>query len=159
MLLDSKRPFYLVSGILILGLLGIIFYFQYQKRVDENSVTIITDNKPIKIQVEFARTPEELAKGLMNRDSLDENSGMFFVFSDETTRSFWMKNTLIPLDLIFISSNGRVNEIATLNPCQENEICQSYESKSPAQFVLEINAGSAEKWGITPNDIIQLPNF
>ena len=157
MLLDSKKPFYAISGILILGLLGIVFYFQYQKTIDKNSITVITGDKPIKIQVEFVKTSEELTRGLMNRVSLDENSGMFFVFPDEATRSFWMKNTLIPLDIIFISSNGHINEITTMNPCQENNICQPYESKLPAQFVLEINADQAEKRNISPGDIIQLP--
>lgn len=158
-LVDSKRPFYFVSAILILSLLSIIFYLQYQKIIDKKSVTVITAAEPVKIRVEFAETREELANGLMNRKSLDKNSGMLFIFSDENTRSFWMKNTLIPLDIIFISSKGRVNEIVTLNPCQETEACQAYDSKTPAQYVLEINAGSAEKWGITPGDIVQLPNF
>src|SRR3989344_4236283 len=159
MLLDSKKPFYAISGILILGLLGIVFYFQYQKTIARHSITIITGDKPIKIKVEFAKTPEELTRGLMNRVSLDENSGMFFVFPDEATRSFWMKNTLIPLDIIFISSKGQINEITTMSPCSENGICPSYSSKSPAQLVLEINAGQAEKRNISPGDIIELPQF
>ena len=70
-----------------------------------------------------------------------------------------MKNTLIPLDVIFISSKGRVNEIATLNPCREDEICQPYNSKTSAQYVLEINAGSAEKLGMTQGDILEIPKL
>jgi len=159
MLVDSKRPFYWISGILILSLLGIVLYFEYQKISDKNSITIFTQVGSMKINVEFARTPEELQKGLMNRVSLPKNSGMLFVFSDEETRNFWMKNTLIPLDVIFISSKGRVNEITTLNPCPETEICQSYNSKTPAQYVLEINAGSADKWKIIEGDIVELPKF
>jgi len=158
MLLDSKRPFYWISGIFILTLMGIIFYLEYQKIADKNSITIFTGGGPVKIRAEFARTPEELQKGLMNRASLPKDSGMLFVFTDEETRSFWMKDTLIPLDAIFVSSTGRVNEITTLNPCQETEICQSYNSKTPAQYVLEINAGSTEKWKIMEGDILELPN-
>ena len=167
MLVDSKRPFYWISGILILTLMGIMFYFEYQKAVDKNSITIFTGASPIKINVEFAKTPEEWQKGLMNRSSLPKNSGMLFIFPDETNRSFWMKNTPIPLDVIFISSKGRVNEMTTLNPCprasrrasQETEICQSYNSKTPAQYVLEINAGSAEKWKIMEGDVLEIPKF
>ena len=159
MLLDSKRPFYLVSGVLILGLLGIVVYFEYQKIADKNSITIFTAAKPVKIQVEFARTPQELENGLMNRDSLDKNSGMFFIFPNEKTRNFWMKDTLIPLDVIFISSKGRVNEITTQEPCPETGTCDSYDSKNPAQYVLEINAGSADQWGMSVGDIIELPEL
>jgi len=159
MLLDSKRPFYWISGFLILALTGIVVYSEYQKMADRNSITIFTQVGPIKINVEFAKTPEELQKGLMNRASLSKDSGMFFVFPDENNRSFWMKNTFIPLDVIFISSTGRVNEITTLNPCAENENCQSYTSKTPAQYVLEINAGSTGKWKIMESDILELPKF
>jgi len=159
MLLDSKRPFYWISGFLILVLTSIVVYSEYQKITDKNSITIFTGAGPVKINVEFAKTPEELQKGLMNRPSLPKNSGLLFIFPDETNRSFWMKDTLIPLDVIFISSTGRVNEITTLNPCPEIEICQSYDSKMPAQYVLEINAGQAEKWNMTEGDIVEIPYF
>ncbi len=159
MLVDSNRPFYWISGILILSLLGIVLYSEYQKIADKNSITIFTGGGPVKIQAEFARTPEELEVGLMNQPSLPKNSGMFFIFPDETNRSFWMKNTLIPLDIIFISSKGRVNEITTLSPCKETEICQSYNSKTPAQYVLEINAGSTLKWKIIEGDTVELPKM
>lgn len=159
MLVDSKRPFYWISGMLILTLMGIVFYLEYQKIADKNSITVFTAAGPVKIRVEFAKTTQELENGLMNRDSLEIDSGMFFVFSDEATRSFWMKDTLIPLDVIFISSKGRINEMTTLNPCQETEICQSYDSKTPARYVLEINAGQAEKWNMTEGDIVELPKM
>ena len=159
MLLDSKRPFYWISGALIITLAGIVLFSQYQKIADKNSITIFTAAGPVKIQVEFAKTAQELETGLMNRDSLEANSGMFFIFSDEKTRSFWMKNTLIPLDMIFISPTGRITEIVTQRPCPENRTCQIYESKSLAQYVLEINAGQAEKWNIVPGDIVELPEL
>ncbi len=159
MLIDSKRPFYFISGILILFLISIIVYLQYQKIAERNLITIFTEIRPIKIKAEFAKTPEEWQKGLMDRVSLSENSGMLFIFPDEKSRGFWMKSTFIPLDIIFISSQGRVSEITTLFPCQGAEICESYDSKSPAQYALEINAGQAEKWNITTGDIIELPEL
>lgn len=159
MLVESKRPFYWISGFLILALTGIVVYSEYQKIADKNSIIIFTGAGPVKIRAEFAKTPEEWQKGLMNRPSLPKNSGMLFIFPDETNRSFWMKNTLIPLDIIFVSSTGRVNEITTLTPCQETEICQSYNSKTPAQYVLEINANAAGKWKIMEGDILELPKM
>ncbi|MBI4920000.1 DUF192 domain-containing protein [Candidatus Azambacteria bacterium] len=159
MLLDSKRPFYWISGLIIFALAIMVVYFQYQKTADKNSTTVFTGAGPVKIKIELAKTQEELEKGLMNRPSLPKNSGMFFIFPDEKTRSFWMKDTLIPLDIIFISSTGRVNEITTLKPCRENEICQPYSSKMPARYVLEINAGAAEKWRIMEGDILEIPKF
>ena len=159
MLVESQRPFYWISGILIMSLVSIVIYSQYQKIADKNSITIFTATRQIKIQVEFAKTAQELETGLMNRDSLEVNSGMFFIFSDEKARSFWMKDTLIPFDMIFISKNGRVNEMTTQEPCPETGTCQVYESKSPAQYVLEINAGQTEKWNMAIGDIVEIPNF
>lgn len=159
MLVESKRPFYWISGILILSLLGIVLYSEYQKIADKNSITMFTAAGPVKIQVEYAKTSQELEIGLMNRDSLEANSGMFFIFPDEKSRSFWMKDTLIPLDMIFISSNGRVNEMTTQEPCPKTGTCQVYESKSPARYVLEINAGQAEKWNMANGDIVEIPKF
>ena len=157
MLVESQRPFYWISGILILSLLGIVIFSQYQKIVDKNSIIVFTAAGPVKIQVEYAKTSQELETGLMNRDSLEVNSGMFFIFPDEKSRSFWMKDTLIPLDMIFISSNGRVNEMTTQEPCPKTGTCHVYESKSPARYVLEINGGQAEKWNMASGDIVEIP--
>ena len=103
------------------------------------------------LQAEIADTPEKWARGLMNVASLPEDSGMLFVFPDSRPRSFWMKGTLIPLDIIFVSEGFRVVDIATLQPCREDP-CPSYTSKSPARYVLEANAGYAAENGITEGD-------
>ena len=124
MLIDSQRPFYWISGILILALLAVVFYFEYQKIVEKNSITVFTGGGPIKINVELAKTPKELELGLMNRPALGKSASRLFIFPDEKNRSFWMKNTLIPLDIIFISAKGRVNEMTTLSPCEESQISQ-----------------------------------
>ena len=96
------------------------------------------------VSVEVADSPEAWQTGLMNRVSLPENSGMLFVFPGEQPRSFWMKNTLIPLDMLFISANLSIIDIATMQPCKADP-CPSYRSKAPAMYVLEVNAGYAEK--------------
>mgnify|MGYP001558168719 CR=1 FL=1 len=158
MLIDSKRPFFVILVFLILSLIGIIIYQRYLQFTEKNTITIYTGAGTVNIRVEYAVTPEERQKGLMNLSSLNKNFGMIFIFPEEKNQSFWMKNVLIPLDLIFISSNGKINEIATLNPCSA-EPCSVYNSKNPAKYVIEVNAGSTEKWKILESDILEIKGF
>lgn len=109
----------------------------------------------IVINAEIADDDKERAIGLMNRTSLAENAGMIFIFDDEKHRSFWMKNTLMPLDMIFISANGAIVDITTMQPCK-SLFCESYKSKQPAKYVLEVNAGFAEKHGVKVGDRVEL---
>ncbi len=104
----------------------------------------------IEIIAEIADDDSERAIGLMNKTSLPEGSGMLFVWNDERQRSFWMKNTLIPLDMIFISANGTIVDMTTMQPCK-SLLCESYKSK-PAKYVLEVNAGFAEKNNVKLGD-------
>ncbi|MCH8003072.1 MAG: DUF192 domain-containing protein [Nanoarchaeota archaeon] len=90
------------------------------------------------VNVEIADSLEERSSGLMFREFLDENSGMLFVFDDEDYYSFWMKNTLIPLDIIFISENLEIVDIIYAEPCREDS-CKSYKPIKPAKYVLEVN--------------------
>lgn len=160
MLIDSKRIFFWPAAILIIALSGIIIYQQYQKTTEKNTVTVFTVAGPLKINIEFAKTQQELETGLSNRASLDENSGMLFIFPDENIRSFWMKDTLIPLDLIFIDKTGQIDEILTMELCpKENLFCPTYDSIKPAEYVLEVNAGFAAKKHITEGDILEIPQM
>lgn len=99
-------------------------------------------------EVETARTQEERARGLMFRENLSENRGMLFVFEEEGIHPFWMKNTLIPLDIIWIDSNKKIVYISRdTQPCK-TEFCQSYNPNKAAKYVLEINGGLADKLNI-----------
>jgi uncharacterized membrane protein (UPF0127 family) len=99
--------------------------------------------------VELASTPEEHAKGLMYRRQLPEGQGMLFDFHREQPTSFWMKNTYIPLDMIFIRGDGRILRIAENTvPLSETLV----PSGGPVRAVLEVNAGTAKKLGIAPGD-------
>ena len=109
----------------------------------------------IVVTAEIADDNMERAVGLMNRTSLVENAGMIFVFEDENHRSFWMKNTLIPLDIIFIDKNKTIVDIITMQPCK-NLFCDSYRSKAPAKYVLEVNAGFAEEHGVKVGDFVDI---
>src|SRR2546421_5374076 len=99
--------------------------------------------------VEMASTPEEQAKGLMFRRQLPEGQGMLFDFHKEQPTSFWMKNTYIPLDMIFIRGDGRILRIAE-NTVPLSEALVS--SGGPVRAVLEVNAGTARRLGIAPGD-------
>ena len=99
--------------------------------------------------VEMAVTPEEQAKGLMFRRELAEKQGMLFDFHREQPTSFWMKNTYIPLDMIFIRADGRILRIA------ENTVPLSealVPSGGPVRAVLEVIGGTAKKLGIAAGD-------
>jgi uncharacterized membrane protein (UPF0127 family) len=103
-----------------------------------------------KFEVVIADTSEERARGLMNRESLGENSGMLFVYDEEENRSFWMKNTTIPLDIIFLDSNFEVINIEAADPEPDtrDDDLQRYRSERPAQYVLEINQNRSEEIGL-----------
>lgn len=160
MLIDSKRPFFLISAIIILFLFSIIIYQKYQKITGENAVTIFTGAGSVKINIEYADTLGKLNNGLMDRISMPKNSGMLFIFPDEKIREFWMKDTLIPLEIMFISTKGRINEVITMEPCAPNALtCTIYTSKEPARFAIEVNAGFTAKNRIIEGDILEISGF
>lgn len=94
--------------------------------------------------VELARTPAEQEKGLMFRESMEEGDGMLFVFPQSDIYNFWMKNTLIPLDMLWIDDQLNVVKVITAQPCTVDQ-CPTYNPWVPAKYVLEINAGMAAK--------------
>ena len=105
--------------------------------------------------MEVAKTPEQQAQGLMFRKSLGADQGMIFPRDPPVDASFWMKNTLIPLDIIFIRSDGTIARIA------ENTVPMSLDpipSLEPVAAVLEIAGGRASELGIKPNDKVVWPH-
>ncbi|PAC33711.1 hypothetical protein BWI92_00370 [Flectobacillus sp. BAB-3569] len=104
-----------------------------------------------KISIEIADNDAETTQGLMYRKSMPDTCGMLFVFPDSQERSFWMKNTFIPLDLLFINSNKEVITIQPNRPPFSEEAIPSYK---PAQYVLEVNAGFCQRNGIKQGDKI-----
>ncbi|HCK81602.1 MAG TPA: DUF192 domain-containing protein [Candidatus Competibacter sp.] len=123
----------------------------------------VTASEPVQVtvgaaafQVEVARTPEQRERGLMFRTELPGDRGMLFVQAPGPA-VFWMKNTLIPLDLLYFDSEGRLSQIvAEAPPCQRAD-CPLYPSKTPTvRYILEINAGEAARRGIRPGDRLRL---
>ncbi len=112
------------------------------------TVTITSPSGPVQVSAEIADEPEEWSRGLSFRTSLAEGSGMLFVFDDERVRSFWMKDTLIPLDVIFIGGDLVVVHIVERAlPC-EADPCPLYGSGAPVLYALEVNADFARVHGI-----------
>lgn len=109
----------------------------------------------VKIKVEIADDPEEQAKGLMNRERLGDDRGMLFVFPDEQIRSFWMKNTLIPLSIAYIDSEGRIIDLQEMKALDDEP--PHYVSAKPAQYALEVNQGFFDERGVEVGDRVELP--
>jgi len=108
------------------------------------------------VKLELARTPQEISKGLMFRDHLDEDQGMLFIFDSEQPRRFWMKNTLLPLDIIFISEEFRIESAVTnAQPCRQDP-CFVYRSAGSAKYVLEVNGGFMQKHHILIGSEVEL---
>jgi len=102
--------------------------------------------------VELAETQEERSRGLMYRETLDKDKGMLFIFDEEKEHSFWMKNTLIPLDIIWINKDKEVVDIKkNVQPCVE-EKCEIFKPSNKAKYVLELNAGQSDKTNIKIGD-------
>ena len=105
--------------------------------------------------VELARTPEEHVQGLMFRESLRERSGMLFLFLDGAPHKFWMKNTMIPLDMIWMDDRGRVFFVSADTPPCKTDPCPLYGPETPPASVLEIAGGMAAKEGVTVGSTIR----
>ena len=112
-------------------------------------LTIVTGKGALHYKVELAVTPAQQAKGLMYRTSLPENGGMIFPMTPPRFASFWMKNTLIPLDIIFIRPDHTIESIAANARPQD---LTPLESGEPVAAVLEIVGGDAARIGIAPGD-------
>jgi len=106
--------------------------------------------------VEMATTEEEKTTGLMYRKELPEGKGMLFDFTPEQEVSMWMKNTYIPLDMIFIRADGKILRIAENTEPLSTKIIPS---RGLAKGVLEVIAGTAQKYGIAPGDRVAHPLF
>lgn len=103
-----------------------------------------------------ADNDESRALGLMNitEAELPEDHGMIFVFPFDWTRSFWMRNTVMPLDIAYIRSDGTIVKTHTMEPFRES----GYPSIEPARFALEVRAGQFAQWGVVEGDHVEIPD-
>jgi uncharacterized membrane protein (UPF0127 family) len=110
-------------------------------------------------RLEIARTPEEQAQGLMFRESLPDRTGMIFLFDDKGVHRFWMKNTMIPLDMVWMDAEGKVLFISADTPPCRADPCPTYGPDSPAASVLEIAGGRAAKEKIVVGSVLQFKDM
>lgn len=165
----QSKVFQIIGVVLIIGLL---LYLAFANLFNQNNnektavksyttidfvkngeLTFLTsDDKYIsKIDIEIAEDDDARTQGLMYREEMKKNQGMLFIFPYESMQSFWMKNTVIPLDMIFVNKN---NEIVTIRKNAVPFDTGHYASTKPAQFVIEVNAGYTDSLGIKVSDKI-----
>ena len=106
-----------------------------------------------KVTVELATKPDQRQQGLMFRQEMDEDAGMLFIFPEDNATGFWMKNTYIPLDIAYISAEGRVLEIKAAKPLDETLLAPA----GPYRYTLEVNAGWFLRHNLGPGATIHLP--
>jgi uncharacterized membrane protein (UPF0127 family) len=165
-LLRRRRAWTIVLAIIIA--LGVIFFLTRDRTDTEmpfapmftkqGELTFVNrEDKPIvTIDIEIADDESKREVGLMGRRTMEERQGMLFILEQEQMASFWMKNTIIPLDMFFINKLGEIVTICkNTTPFSE----QSYSATAPALFVLEVNAGFADKYGIKERDRIRWKRY
>jgi uncharacterized membrane protein (UPF0127 family) len=122
-----------------------------------SELAIISGSGRHVFDVELALTPEQRAQGLMYRRSMAPDAGMLFDFGQRAGRAaMWMKNTYIPLDMLFINADGEIESIAARTIPHSLE---SVSSRGPVRGVLELNGGTAARLGIAPGDVVEHPIF
>jgi uncharacterized membrane protein (UPF0127 family) len=116
---------------------------------------IRTDGGVVPVDVEVADDDEERSTGLMNRERLDPDAGMVFLFEEPLNTTFWMKDTLIPLSIAFWNERGTIVAILDMEPC-EADPCPSYDPGTGFEGALEVNQGFFEEHGVEVGDTVEL---
>ena len=146
----SGRLPYAVACLLFI-LLVVAFYYTRSTTEGKELYQLKVAGKVI--TVELARTPSERGLGLMYRRQLPEDYGMLFVFPEEDYLTFWMKNTHIPLSIAFISTEGTITQIESMEPLS----LSSHDSKEKARYALEMLEGWFERHNVKVGDKVELP--
>ena len=146
----TRRHFLMLSALLV-SLVGPAAQAQLQS-FPKAELTIVSAGGPQKFTVELATTPGQMEQGLMFRKTLPPDAGMLFDYRTPSMAAMWMKNTLIPLDMLFVDAQGRVINI------HERAVPGSLDpiaAAAPARAVIELNGGTVARLGIAPGDQVQ----
>ena len=123
---------------------------------EAGTVEVVTaDGRRHLVGVRIARTPDQRAHGLMEVPDLPDGAGMWFVYDEDRTGGFWMKNTLVPLDITYVGADGRIVDVADAVPC-EADPCPSYPPSGPYRSVLEVPAGYLDRIDAGVGDVVRL---
>jgi len=145
-----------IMVIILIGLFSGFYIFATNIKSTVTKTSEISSNEDILNSVEIARSLDEIERGLMYRSELCDKCGMLFVFPVSRQQSFWMKNTKISLDIIFVDENGIILNIAkNTTPFSTNSIL----SDGPAKYVLEVNAGFSEKNNLKKGNKIDVDRY
>ena len=145
--MKNKRIFFSLFILLI-----VFFFFVSQTEKEIKSACI---NEKC-FSVEIADENSERVSGLSNRDSLNENQAMLFIFKEETIPNFWMKDMKFPIDIIWIDENLEISGIQkNLSPCEE-DFCPTFKPKKKIKYALEINAELSEEFNLEIGDEVKL---
>ncbi len=154
------------QGIMKLTLASLLFvllifvavqmYVKPQERVADKDFAEIRINNVL-IKAEIADTDEKRAVGLMNRTSLDNDSGMLFIFENEGYHQFWMKDTLIPLEILFIDKNLTIVQILEMEPCSTPDWqCRIYGPNQPIKYAMELNVNFSKSNNVKIGDKVKI---
>jgi uncharacterized membrane protein (UPF0127 family) len=122
---------------------------------DSPRAVIQTGDGEVTVHVEVADTESERARGLMGRTELAEDVGMVFVFPQDSTSAFWMKDTLIPLSIAFYDNSGRILRILDMEPCRKDP-CPVYDPSAVYRGALEVDKGAFRRWGVKEGDTLRV---
>ncbi|SDN85627.1 DUF192 domain-containing protein [Bacillus sp. OK048] len=134
-------------------LIGFLFRQSKETSLQTKIIKVSSGKRKIKLTVQVADTFKKREKGLMFVEQLPEDQGMLFVYSGKTYGGFWMKNTLIPLSIAFVDSDGKILKILDMVPCKDDE-CPTYDPGVFYQYALEVNLGWFEKNQIKEGDFV-----
>jgi uncharacterized membrane protein (UPF0127 family) len=150
----SGSRFSLASAVCAALVFGLAFCWSAVAAEKHDTIQVVTKTGTHEISVEWAVTPSEREHGLMGREKMAADHGMLFDFGREQPLYFWMKNTPLSLDLIFIKADGRTSRIErAAKPFSEDLI----PGGAPARYVLEMVAGSADRLALAPGDYFAIP--
>jgi len=144
-----------IGYLIIILIISVLIYLKFPRKVTKTIDQKIGNQNFL---LEIADNPYLQAKGLSGRSKLCSNCGMLFIFNWETIQSFWMKDTMIPLDMMFINKNGQITDIytATPQPGKSDFQLTLYQSTLPSIYVIELNANTVQKLNLKKGDLLKL---
>ena len=153
--MPTRRTLLISSAAAIAGLLGHSSRAELQ-RFATSELTILSATGAHHFTVELAETPAQMEQGLMFRRTMAPDAGMLFDYKQPTVATMWMRNTLIPLDMLFVDAQGRIVNIHQRAVPQSLDVIAA---AAPVRAVIELNGGTAARLGIAPGDQVKHPIF